>query len=75
MIITANELKTDVSRYLDTVETEDIIVTKNGAGFARITHEGNDRVRLAKSLFGILPSTVTDEEIREERMKRYERID
>ena len=32
-----------------------------------------ERLAIAESLFGILPSTITDEEIREERLKRYER--
>jgi hypothetical protein len=32
-----------------------------------------ERLAIAESLFGILPSTVTDEEVKEERMKRYER--
>ncbi|MDR0516910.1 MAG: hypothetical protein LBH25_07700 [Fibromonadaceae bacterium] len=32
-----------------------------------------ERLAIAESLFGILPPTVTDEEIKEERMKRYER--
>jgi hypothetical protein len=32
-----------------------------------------ERLAIAESLFGILPSTITDEEIKEERLKRYER--
>jgi predicted DNA-binding antitoxin AbrB/MazE fold protein len=32
-----------------------------------------ERLAIINSLVGILPSTVTDEEIIEERMKRYER--
>ncbi|MDR3001720.1 MAG: hypothetical protein LBU89_10700 [Fibromonadaceae bacterium] len=32
-----------------------------------------ERLAVAESLFGILPPTVTDEEVKEERMKRYER--
>ena len=32
-----------------------------------------ERLAIAESLFGILPPTVTDEEVKEERMKRYER--
>jgi hypothetical protein len=31
-----------------------------------------ERLAIAESLFGILPPTVTDEEIKAERMKRYE---
>jgi len=32
-----------------------------------------ERLAVIDSLIGILPSTVTEEEIKEERMKRYER--
>jgi hypothetical protein len=32
-----------------------------------------ERLAIAESLFGILPPTVTDEEVKKERMKRYER--
>ena len=31
------------------------------------------RLAIAESLFGILPSTVTDMEVKEERLKKYER--
>ena len=31
------------------------------------------RLAVVESLFGILPPTVTDEEVKEERLKRYER--
>jgi len=32
-----------------------------------------ERLAIAESLFGILPSTITDNEIKEARYKRYER--
>jgi hypothetical protein len=32
-----------------------------------------DRLALLESLFGVLPSTITDTEIKEARLKRYER--
>jgi len=32
-----------------------------------------ERLAIAESLFGILPSTITDDEIKEARYKRYER--
>lgn len=31
-----------------------------------------ERIEKARSLFGILPSTISDDEIRTERLKRYE---
>ena len=32
-----------------------------------------ERLAIAESLFGILPSIVTDDEVKAERLKRYER--
>jgi hypothetical protein len=32
----------------------------------------DERIAMAKSLFGILPSSIRDDEIRAERLKRYE---
>jgi hypothetical protein len=32
----------------------------------------DERIAIAKSLFGILPSSVSDDEIRAERLRRYE---
>jgi prevent-host-death family protein len=72
MTITATELKTNIGRYLETVKREDIVITKNGKKIARIVREEDDRITTAKSLFGILPSSASLEEIKSERRKRYE---
>ncbi|GHV90106.1 prevent-host-death protein [Spirochaetia bacterium] len=72
MTITASELKLNISRYLKSAEKEDIVVTKNGKKVARIIHEEDDRVAVAKSLFGILPPEASLDDIKPERMKRYE---
>ena len=75
MFITATELKTNIGKYLSLASKEDIIITKNGKSIAKLTNTNEDKVAMAKSLFGILPSDATLEQSREERLKRHERID
>ena len=75
MYVSASELKANISHYLTLVNNEDIIVTKNGKKIARIIREDDDLVVMAKSLFGILPPDISVDEIKGERMKRYESVD
>ena len=70
MSITATELKLNLSKYLLLAEQEDIFITRNGKVIAKLTNPYQDRVDLAKSLFGILPADITLEEAREERLNR-----
>ena len=55
MSVTATELKNNLGKYLVLAATEDIFITKNGKVVAKLTNPYEDRVRTAKSLFGILP--------------------
>jgi antitoxin (DNA-binding transcriptional repressor) of toxin-antitoxin stability system len=71
MIVTADELEANVAQYLDIAQGEDIIITRQGIQIARITADAEQRIATAKSLFGILPSTANENDIVEERMKRY----
>lgn len=75
MFVTATELKNNMGKYLALATKEDIIITKNGKRIAKLTSATEDRMTIAKSLIGILPSDVTLEEAREERLKRHERTD
>jgi len=74
MSITAAELKQDLGKYLMLAEKEDIYITRDGRIVAKLTNPYQDRVDIAKSLFGILPADITLEEAREERLKKYEGI-
>ena len=47
--------------------TEDIFITKNGKVIAKLSNPFQDRVDIAKSLFGIIPDTITLEEAQEEK--------
>ncbi len=70
MSITAAELKEDLSKYLLLAATEDIFITQDGRVIAKLSNPHQDRVDIAKSLFGVLPADLTLEEAREERLDR-----
>ena len=70
MSITATELKMNLGKYLMLAEKEDVYITKNGKVVAKLTNPFQDRVDMAKSLFGILPADMTLEEAREERLSK-----
>ena len=68
MSITATEFKANLGKYLLLAATEDIFITQYGKVVAKLTNPFQDRVDVAKSLFGSLPQTTTLEEAREERL-------
>ena len=70
MSITATELKMNLSKYLMLAEKEDIYITRNGKVVAKLSNPYQDRVDMAKSLFGVLPQSMTLELANEERLDR-----
>lgn len=70
MSITATELKMNLSKYLLISATEDIYITKNGKVILKLTNPFQERVDIAKSLFGILPADITVNEARDERLSK-----
>ena len=70
MSITATELKSNLGKYLLLAETEDIYITKNGKIVAKLSNPHQDRVDIAKSLFGVIPNDITLDEAREERLNK-----
>lgn len=70
MSITATELKNNLGKYLLLAFTEDIYITRNGKVVAKLTNPYQERVNIAKSLFGILPKDVTLEEAKEEKLNQ-----
>ena len=59
MSITATELKNNLGKYLLLAATEDIFITRNGKVVAKLSNPNQDRVEMAKSLFGILSNDIT----------------
>jgi len=68
MSITVTELKLNLAKYLLLSATEDIYITKNGKIVSKLTNPFQERVDIAKSLFGILPADITLEEAQKERL-------
>lgn len=68
MSITATELKQNLGKYLLLSAKEDIYITKNGKIVAKLTNPHQNRVDMAKSLFGILPQDASLEDAKEERL-------
>jgi len=60
MSITATELKMNLGKYLLLSATEDIYITKNGKIVTKLSNPNQDRVEIAKSLFGVIPADVTN---------------
>lgn len=70
MSISAAELEKNLDKYLTLASREDVFITRNGAVIAKLSNPNQDRVNMAKSLFGILPADITLEEARRERLDR-----
>ena len=70
MSITATELKANLGKYRVLATTEDVYITQYGKVVAKLTSPFQERVSVAESLFGILPQTMTLEEVKEERLKK-----
>ena len=69
MSITVTELKRNLGKYLMFAETEDINITRKGKIVAKLSNLYQDRVDVAKSLFGVISNDMTLEEAREESLK------
>ena len=68
MSITATELKENLGKYLQMASTEEIFITKNGKVVAKLSNPYQDRIEMARSLGGSVPSDIMLEEAREERL-------
>lgn len=70
MIITKAEFEINPSRYLDLVGEEEILITNEGECIAKLV---GTKASVVDSLVGLLPSSVTDKEVREERIRKHEK--
>lgn len=80
MIVSATEFKTRVGKYLEIVDKEEIIITRNGKQVAKLVPVKHQVTPNADFLYGLLANRekkdVTAEQIREERIKlKYGDID
>ena len=70
MSITATELKASLGKYLLLAATEDIFITQYGRVIAKLSNPFQSRTDVAKSLFGILPPTISLEDALNERAEK-----
>lgn len=72
MIVNATEFKTRAGKYLDIVEKEEIIITRNGKEVAKLVPIRKDGTPNADFLYGLLSNCenkdATKEQIRDERI-------
>ncbi len=68
MSITATELKQNLGKYLLLSAKEDILITKNGKIVAKLTNPNQNKVNMAKSLFGVLPEDASLDDAKAERL-------
>ena len=72
MIVTATEFKTNIGKYLSLVGTEEVLITKNGRGVAKLVSVHGGSVPALRPLRGMLRgANTTRESIREERLEKY----
>ncbi len=72
MTITATEFKLNLGKYLDMVDKEEIIITKNGKSIARLSKPDSEKIALLDSLVGVAKNVNIDDlnTIRTERLAR-----
>lgn len=71
MIITATELKTNIGKYLQLAETQDIIVTKNNKPIVKLTSLRENKLDILDSLVGIVQDDgYTIDDARRDRLSR-----
>ena len=76
MIITATELKANIGKYLSLADAEEVLITKNGRGVAKLVSLRGGKGSSLRSLRGVLKGVdATRESIREERLLKYDKGD
>jgi prevent-host-death family protein len=72
MTITATEFKLNLGKYLDMVDKEEIIITKNGKSIARLSKPESEKIALLDSLVGVAKNVNIDDldTLRTERLSR-----
>ena len=68
MQVSLSELKTNVGKYVDIAQTQDIFITRNGKQVAKIVSTKIDKVAAMKSIFGVIPPDADLDKTKEERL-------
>ncbi|MFA6937273.1 MAG: hypothetical protein WCQ67_03490 [Treponema sp.] len=73
LVVTLSDFTTKIDSYVKAAEKEDVIVEKNGKPaftFSSKKSNAKKNVKAMKSLFGILPSNTTLDDIKQERISK-----
>lgn len=72
MTITATEFKLNLGKYLEMVDEEEIIITKNGKSIARLSKPESEKIALLDSLVGVAKNIRNEDldALRTERLAR-----
>ena len=71
MKISLTEFRKNVDKYLLKSQKEEIYITKYNRITYKLSPISRDPSLIVESLIGIIPSTVRDEEGRDERLKKH----
>ena len=73
MVITATEFKTNLGKYITLADMEDIIITRNGRGVAKLTNARDAKLVALHSMRGVLKGMdISAGDIRAERLAKYD---
>ncbi len=70
MSVTVAELQDNLTKYIKLSEREDVYITDGNTIIAKLSNPNQERIDIAKSLFGVISGDITQEEAREERLSK-----
>ncbi len=70
MHVKSTEIQNNFGKYLDLASSQEIVITRNGLPIARLVSMDYSISFLSEKLVGLVPSTVNEKAIREERLSR-----
>lgn len=65
--VTVADFQENINHYLQLASKQDVFIMQDGKIIEKLTQPQQDKVSVAKSLFGVLPQKTTLEEAMEER--------
>jgi prevent-host-death family protein len=70
MIVNSTEIQNNFGKYLELASGEEIVITKNGAAFARLLGIKKTVSFLSDSLVGLVPPNIDEDSARDEHLAR-----
>ena len=72
MTITATEFKANLGKYLEMVDEQEIIITKNGKSIARLSKPESEKIHFLNALVGVASNLEIQDkdDLRQERLSK-----